>query len=102
MIEGAVYASCGILGYGVLLALYRLITGPTVLDRLLAYDLLTNLVLALIAAMTILLREYFFVEALLMFSILGFLSVSAIVFHLDETLPDRVGMNDDGVKGDAG
>ncbi len=89
MIPFAVATTAGLLGLGVLLTLHRLLAGPTVLDRLLAYDLLTNLVLALTATLMVLLAETFFVEALLLISIFGFLSTSAIVFHLDRTLEPR-------------
>jgi len=92
MIEVALAISISLLGAGTLISLWRLLRGPTPLDRLLAFDTINGIVVALIALLSVAWQETYYLEALLLFSVFGFLSVSTIVFYLDMAVSDRDAM----------
>ncbi|MCA2962089.1 MAG: K+/H+ antiporter subunit F [Silvanigrellales bacterium] len=89
MIAIALGMSISMLGVGVLFALWRLLKGPTPLDRLLAFDVINGMVVALIALLSIVWQETYYLEALVLFSVFGFLSIATIVFYLDMAVADR-------------
>lgn len=82
------------LGYGLLtgatlLGLVRLARGPTVLDRILAFDLIATSVVGLIVLLSVQWRTALYLELILLFSLLGFVGTVAFVFHMHRTLPAR-------------
>jgi multisubunit Na+/H+ antiporter MnhF subunit len=89
MIEVALGISISFLGAGTFIALWRLLRGPTPLDRLLAFDTINGIVVALIALLSVAWQETYYLEALLLFSVFGFLSVSTIIFYLDVAVSGR-------------
>lgn len=89
MIAYALTAAFAMLGAAVAIALVRLLRGPTPLDRLLSFDLIAGTVVALIALLSIAWKEPFYLEAVLLFSIFGFLSTATMVFYLDMAVSRR-------------
>jgi multisubunit Na+/H+ antiporter MnhF subunit len=79
----------GALTLAVLLGLVRLFKGPTVLDRILAFDLIATSIVGMIALLSVLWRTPLYLELILIFSLLGFVGTVAFVFHLHRTLPAR-------------
>lgn len=78
----------GLLGLtvAILLAGWRLVRGPTVPDRILAFDTITVCVVGMIVLLSIRWKSVFFLELILVVSLLGFLSGVAFVFYLEKTL----------------
>lgn len=89
MIAIALYLAFGMLTISILLGLYRLARGPTVLDRVLAFDLITTCAVGMIVLLSIQWKTSLFLELILIFSLLGFLTTVAFVFYLHKTIPDR-------------
>ena len=89
MIASALTISFVFLGTALFLGLFRFLRGPTALERLVAFDVINGLVIAIIAALCLAWKETFFVESLLVFSIFGFLSTCTLVFYLDMAAGSR-------------
>lgn len=69
----------------IVLSLFRLARGPTVLDRILAFDLIATSAVGMVVLLSILWRTPVYLELILIFSLLGFVSTVAFVFHLHRT-----------------
>jgi multicomponent Na+:H+ antiporter subunit F len=77
------------LGAVVLLALARVVRGPTVLDRILAFDLIATAMVAMIAVLSVQWHTPLFLELVLLYSLLGFVGTVVFTFYLHRTLPRR-------------
>lgn len=87
MIE-SITTFCAILLILALLAgLYRMVSGPTVLDRILAFDMVAISGVALMGILSIRWDTALFLELILIFSLLGFFSTVALVFYLQKSYP---------------
>lgn len=73
----------------VLLALYRLRRGPSVLDRILAFDLISTCVVGMVVVLSVAWRTSVFMEAILVVSLLGFFTTVAFVFYLSRQRLER-------------
>lgn len=71
-----------LLAVAVLLALVRLRRGPSVLDRILAFDLISTSVVGMIVLLSVAWRTTMFLEVVLIVSLLGFFTTVAFVFYL--------------------
>jgi multisubunit Na+/H+ antiporter MnhF subunit len=89
MITLALQISFGALTLAVLLGLARLVKGPTVLDRILSFDLIATSIVGMIVLLSVLWQTPLYLELVLIFSLLGFVGTVAFVFHLHKTLPVR-------------
>lgn len=89
MIAFALQLGFGALTLAVLFSLVRLVKGPTVLDRILAFDLIATSIVGMIVLLSVLWRTPLYLELVLVFSLLGFVGAVAFVFHLHKTLPAR-------------
>jgi multisubunit Na+/H+ antiporter MnhF subunit len=85
MIEIVLNISLAVLVISVLLALLRLVRGPTVLDRILAFDLIAICAVGMIVVLSIKWRTALFMELILIFALLGFFGTVAFVFYLHRT-----------------
>ena len=74
MIEIAILISMHVLGISMLLALYRLLRGPGVADRILALDTLNINAIALLILDGMYLKSEIYFEAALVIAMLGFVS----------------------------
>ena len=81
----AIQASELILAVAVLIGLYRLVRGPSVVDRLIAFDLIVLSVVAFTALISIEAGTPHFVELILIVSLLGFFGTVALIKSLDVT-----------------
>lgn len=74
-----------LLGIAVLIGVYRLAKGPTVVDRIIAFDLIVVTIVAFSALLGIATDTPHFVELVLVISLLGFFGTVALVLALDNT-----------------
>lgn len=76
----------GVLTVSILLGLIRLARGPSVIDRVLAFDLIATCAVGMIVLLSIHWDSSLYLELLLIYSLLGFLTTVAFVFHLHTTV----------------
>jgi multicomponent Na+:H+ antiporter subunit F len=76
----------GLLTISILLGLIRLARGPTVIDRVLAFDLIATCAVGMIVLLSIQWNTPMYLELVLIFSLLGFLTTVAFVFYLHKTV----------------
>ena len=68
------------------LGVYRLVKGPTIVDRVIAIDLLTLISIALIALIAHISSRFIYLDVALVYGLLSFLSVLAVARYLDRRL----------------
>jgi len=68
------------------LGIYRLVRGPTVVDRVIALDLLTLIAIALITMIALVTSRFIYVDVALVYGLLSFLSVLAVARYLERGL----------------
>lgn len=68
------------------LGIYRLAKGPTVVDRVIALDLLTLISIALIAMIAHVTSRFIYIDVALVYGLLSFLSVLAVARYLERGL----------------
>lgn len=78
MIHYAVYTTFGLLGAALLLNLWRLLVGPTNLERILALDTLYINAIAIFVTVGITLETQLYFEAALLIAMMGFLGTVAL------------------------
>jgi multisubunit Na+/H+ antiporter MnhF subunit len=79
----------GALVIAILASWWRMAKGPTMLDRILAFDAITVCVVGLIVLLSIRWHTLYFLELILVASLLGFLSGVAFVFYLEKTMDSQ-------------
>jgi multicomponent Na+:H+ antiporter subunit F len=77
-----------ILTVAILICLVRMVKGPTVLDRILAFDAITICIVGLMVLLSVRWKTPYFVELIIVYSLLGFLGSVAFLFYLQRTMPD--------------
>lgn len=75
MIEKACLIANIVLYLSFVIGVARLFKGPKTLDRILAFDYLCGLIIALIAVHSIQIKSFSYIEMILIFSLLGFATV---------------------------
>lgn len=88
MTDLLVKISVGVLLIAMLLGFYRLARGPSVADRILAFDAIVLCAVALTAILSRWWASDLYLELILIVSSLGFFGTVAFVFILQHTLPD--------------
>lgn len=79
------YVAFGILTLAIACGLVRLALGPTVIDRILAFDLITTSTVGMIVLLSIQWKTPLYLELVLIFSLLGFFGTVAFVQYLSRT-----------------
>jgi multisubunit Na+/H+ antiporter MnhF subunit len=82
MIDLAINTGFAVLSLAMVLGAIRLARGPSVIDRVLAFDLITTCAVGMIVLLSIRWRTVLYLELILIFSLLGFLTTVAFVFYL--------------------
>ena len=77
--------TAALLALAIFCGLYRLARGPSVLDRVLAFDLITTCSVGLLIALSIHWETTLYLELILIVSLLGFLTTVAFVFYLNSS-----------------
>lgn len=70
------------LGAASVMALWRLMRGPTVLDRIIGFDLLTVCVIGMVALFSIWWNTHMYIEMMIIFSLLGFIGTVTFITYL--------------------
>lgn len=89
MMYFAISASYCLLALSLALGFFRLLRGPSALDRILAFDTLSIAIVGMIVTLSIQRGSFYYIEALLIFSLLGFSSTIAFLDYLLEARPDE-------------
>ncbi|MCB1118429.1 MAG: K+/H+ antiporter subunit F [Chlamydiia bacterium] len=84
------YGCSALLTLSMILALWRLFRGPTILDRILAFDALSICVIGLIILFTYQQQTPYFLDLLLIFCLLGFASTIAFMDFLLKKTPQEI------------
>jgi multisubunit Na+/H+ antiporter MnhF subunit len=71
-----------LLAAAALLALHRVIVGPTVLDRIVGFDMVAICIVGMVVLLSVLWDTDLFIELMLIFSLLGFVGTVAFVSYL--------------------
>ncbi len=77
------YVVASILGASIALGSYRLIRGPSVSDRAVALDALTNVTTALLVLIAFLSARFIYLDVALVYAILAFIGVVAVARYLE-------------------
>ncbi len=88
MIDVVLNLGFGMLALAILLGAVRLVRGPSIMDRVMAFDLITTCVVGMIVLLSIRWRTVLYLELILVFSLLGFLTTVAFVFYLNRAGPE--------------
>lgn len=88
--ETLLHACLGILGLAVGLAMVRLVRGPTMVDRMLAFDLVAVCGVGMIAIVSLLRRTNEHLELVIVYSLVGFVGTVAMTRYLQRSHGDRV------------
>ncbi|MCC5841411.1 MAG: hypothetical protein JJT96_14940 [Opitutales bacterium] len=69
----------------IVLGLIRMMRGPTVVDRILAFDMVAISLIALVVLLSLRWSTALYLELMLIISLLGFVGTVALVFYLQRT-----------------
>lgn len=83
MIEKILFTALALFAISILIALYRIIKGPTMPDRAVALDMIGVNLISIIAIVSIVLKTKAFLEAILILGILAFISTIAISKYVE-------------------
>jgi len=77
---------CRILLYiGIIFALIRLFKGPRLMDRVLSLDALSVCVIGILVVASVQYKLNYYIDLILVFSLLNFIGTVAYVFYLNKT-----------------
>lgn len=85
MMTTILYAGFGILTLAIVCGLIRLARGPSVIDRIMAFDLITTSAVGMIVLLSMQWKSVLYLELILIFSLLGFFGTVAFVYYLSRT-----------------
>ena len=72
-----------LLSISLIIALYRIIKGPTIHDRILALDSIAYIIIGIVAILSIHLNSHAYLETILLIGILAFLSTIALSRYME-------------------
>jgi len=72
-----------LLTISIVIALYRVIKGPSIHDRVLALDSIGYLIIGIVAILSIMLDSHAYLETILLIGILAFLSTIALSRYME-------------------
>jgi multicomponent Na+:H+ antiporter subunit F len=87
MIEISTTLSFVILSAATILALRRVFTGPSVLDRIIGFDAGAICMIGMMALLSIRWKTGLLIEIMMIFSLLGFVGTIAFVSYLNTAIP---------------
>jgi multicomponent Na+:H+ antiporter subunit F len=86
IVESAALISLTILVIALFLALLRLAWGPSLPDRVVAFDLIVSLTLGIICSYSLLTDQSVFLDDALVLSLIGFLGTVAFAWYLEKRI----------------
>lgn len=78
MIETMLFISLALFGLAIVITLYRVISGPSIPDRVMAMDMIGVNLISGVAVISIVLKTEAFLEVILILGILAFVSTIAL------------------------
>lgn len=84
MINTVLMISAGFIGLAMLLSLFRFLKGPSVSDRVVAFDILTISSLALIALIALFSGRSIYIDVALVYGLLSFIGVIIVARYLEK------------------
>jgi multisubunit Na+/H+ antiporter MnhF subunit len=82
MIATTVLVCAVLLSVASVLAVWRLMRGPTILDRIIGFDMLTVCTIGLVVLSSVWWKTHMYIEMMIIFSLLGFIGTVAFVTYL--------------------
>lgn len=89
MIEFVLYTSMFLLGVSGVLALVRLIKGPTLPDRVTAFDLFAAIVIGIIILYSVVTDDSVFLDVAIVLSLIAFLGAMSFAYYLFKQSKDK-------------
>lgn len=86
MLESIAYFVLAVLSAAIVLAVVRLLRGPSLADRVIALDLISTLAVGLIAAATVISGEPLLLRAAVVLALITFLGTVALARYLERRL----------------
>ncbi len=83
MADTIVELAGGLIGLAILMSIIRLVIGRTVVDRIVAVDMLTVISISLVVLYAHLTGRYVYIDVALVYGLLSFLSVLALARFLE-------------------
>ena len=83
MVDILIYAATALTGIAILFALYRFLKGPTPADRVVAFDTLTLMTVALIVIIALAEGRGIYLDVAVIYALLSFLGVIAVARYLE-------------------
>lgn len=72
------------LAFLIVISIYRALKGPTVSDRIIAINLITTLVIAIIVLLAFYFDQPSFIDVAILYAMIGFLMTVAVVKYLEK------------------
>lgn len=86
MAESIILAAAALIFLGALLGVLRLLLGPTVVDRVVAIDMLTVMSISIMSLYALVAGRVIYLDAALVYGVLSFLAVIAVARYLERGL----------------
>lgn len=86
MAESILLAAAALIFLGALLGVLRLLLGPTVVDRVVAVDMLTVMSISMMSLYALVAGRVIYLDAALVYGVLSFLAVIAVARYLERGL----------------
>ena len=83
MVDLLIYVAAGLAGIGFLLALLRFVLGPSDADRVVAFDLLTIIMITGIALVALAGERSIYLDVAVVYALLSFLGVITVARYLE-------------------
>jgi multicomponent Na+:H+ antiporter subunit F len=88
MSPAIIFAALAVIGVGILLCVVRAIRGPSLFDRVVAFDCIVLNVVGAVLLLSILYRTDAFMDVVLIVALLGFLGTVSLAAYLEGSLVD--------------
>ena len=86
MVNIILHIAGGIMLLSMLLSLYRFFKGPSLVDRVIAFDIMNIISISLIALITLFSGRTIYIDVALIYGLLSFLGVIIIARYLEKSL----------------
>ena len=86
MVNTILIISAGISLLSIFIALIRFIKGPSVLDRIVAFDVISIIAISLIVILSYWFRRFIYVDVALVYGLLSFLGVLVVARYFERGL----------------
>jgi multisubunit Na+/H+ antiporter MnhF subunit len=88
MSPAIIFGALAVIGVGIVLCVVRAIRGPSLFDRVVAFDCIVLNVVGAVLLLSILYRTDAFMDVVLLVALLGFLGTVSLAAYLEGSLVD--------------